>query len=355
MNRKSLIRSSVEKMTGYVPGEQPANLDVVKLNTNENPFPPSPSVMEALQSITADSLRRYPPPMAVSLRACIADLYEVDTSSVFCGNGSDEVLALCTRAFVEKDKKIGYFEPSYSLYPVLSAISDRHVIEVELDDAFGWVDPPLDANIDLFFLTNPNAPTGLAFPMEKVVSFCERFDGVVLIDEAYADFASCNCLDVARRLPNVIVSRSLSKSYSLAGLRVGFAIGHPLLIEALDKIKDSYNLDIVAQKLAIAALQDQGYVQKCLQDIRNTRSRVSQELASRGFSVYPSETNFLWCKPPHGIDAECYVASLRSFGILVRHFSKGRLGSFVRISIGLDQEMDQLLEKTDTILEEKNG
>jgi histidinol-phosphate aminotransferase len=207
----------------------------------------------------------------------------------------------------------------------------------------------------LFFLTNPNAPTGMLFPMDKISAFCERFEGVVLIDEAYADFASHHCLDLVRRYSNVIVSRSLSKSYSLAGLRVGFAIGNPLLIGAFDKIKDSYNLDIVAQKLAQAALWDQDYMKTCTGKILNTRERVRLALQQRGFDVYASETNFLWCKPPENIDAGAYADALRLHGVLIRYFPKGRLRSYVRISIGLDQEMDRLLEKTDHILEESHG
>ncbi len=350
----SLIREGVRHMQGYVPGEQPIQTDLIKLNTNENPYPPSPAVLEALRAITSDALRRYPPPMSQPLRTCIAEIYDVPVSGVFCGNGSDEILALCTRAYVEKGRKIGYFDPSYSLYPVLASIAESDTVEVTLGDRFSWVDPPLDAGMDLFFLTNPNAPTGMRFPMDRIALFCERFDGVVLIDEAYVDFAEEDCLTLCRRYANVILSRSLSKSYSLAGLRVGYAIGSPALIQALDTIKDSYNLDIVAQRLAVAALTDQAYMQNGVRRIRKTRAWFEKEMIARGFALYPSETNFVWCKPPSGLSAPLYVEALRLRNILVRHFTAERLAPFVRITIGLDTHMEQLLRETDAILEEKH-
>ena len=353
--QERFIREGVREMQGYVPGEQPTAVDLIKLNTNENPYPPAPGVLETLRGISPDALRRYPPPTSVSLRKCIASLYDFPVGGVFCGNGSDEILALCTRAFVERGGKIGYFDPSYSLYPVLASISESDTVEVKLGDQFSWVDPPADAGINLFFLTNPNAPTGMQFPLDKIMAFCQSFDGVVLIDEAYVDFASADCLALARSLPNVIVSRSLSKSYSLAGLRVGYALGPAGLIGALDKIKDSYNLDIVAQQLAVAALTDQTYMQDCVQRIRQTRHRFAQALAARGFSLYASETNFVWCKPPNGLDAASYVDALRDRNILIRHFTAERLVPFVRISIGLDAQMDYLIAETDKILEEYHG
>jgi len=352
---RAFVRAGVRSMQGYVPGEQPAQPDLIKLNTNENPYPPAPSVLAALQAVSADALRRYPPPMSHGLRECVARTYDFPVSGVFCGNGSDEILALCTRAFVEKGRKIGYFDPSYSLYPVLATIAESDTVEVVLGDQFSWVDPPQDAGIDLFFLTNPNAPTGMLFPVEEVASFCERFDGVVLIDEAYVDFAASDCLALARRYPNVLVSRSLSKSYSLAGLRVGYALGAPALIQALDKIKDSYNLDIVAQQLAVAALTDQEYMQDYVQRVRNTRAWFVKDMQARGFALYPSETNFVWCKPPASISAQAYVDALRQRNILVRYFSAARLAPFVRITIGLDTQMEQLVRETDAILEARHG
>lgn len=347
-----LIRASVRRMQGYVPGEQPTATDLIKLNTNENPYPPAPAVLDALQSVSADALRRYPPPMSQPLRACIADLHDVPVSQVFCGNGSDEILALCSRAFVENGRKIGYFDPSYSLYPVLASIAETETVEVKLGDGFQWVDPPENVGISLFFLTNPNAPTGMRFPPDRVASFCRRFQGVVLIDEAYVDFAEQDCLDLVQTCPNVIISRSLSKSYSLAGLRVGYAIGAAELITAMDKIKDSYNLDIIAQQLAVAALRETQYMRDCVTRIRKTRGWVAKELAARGFTLYPSETNFLWCKPPAMLPASAYIEALRDGNILVRYFaSDKRLAPYVRITIGLDEQMEKLIKETDRILE----
>ena len=349
------IRTGVRKMQGYVPGEQPSQPDLIKLNTNENPYPPAPGVLRALREIAPDALRRYPPPTSKHLRACIAKTYAFPEEGVFCGNGSDEILALCTRAYVEKCRKVGYFDPSYSLYPVLASIAESDTVEVVLQDQFEWVDPPLDADIDLFFLTNPNAPTGMQFPMDRIYNFCKAFDGVVLIDEAYVDFAENDCIAFARELPNVIVSRSLSKSYSLAGLRVGYALGSPALIEALDKIKDSYNLDVVAQQLAIEALEDQAYMRACVDRIRNTRTWFAAALEKRGFMLYPSETNFVWCKPPACLPAGDYLEALRSRNILIRHFVAPRLNPFVRITIGREEQMEKLIQETDKILEVANG
>ncbi len=352
---KQLVRSSVRHMHAYVPGEQPVQPDLIKLNTNENPYPPAPGVLQTLRELSSDTLRKYPPPMSHKLRQCVGATYGFSEDHVFCGNGSDEILALCTRAFVEDGGKIGYFDPSYSLYPVLASIAASEVVEVQLADEFAWVDPPCNAGIDLFFLTNPNAPTGMSFSFERVKSFCMQFPGVVLIDEAYVDFADGNCLALAGSLPNVIVSRSLSKSYSLAGLRVGYAIGAPALVQALDKIKDSYNLDIVAQQLAIAALEDQDYMHDCVQKIRTTRTWLAHALQARGFVLYPSETNFIWCKPPDKLSGAVYMDALRQHNILIRHFTADRLAPFVRITIGLPEHMEQLIKVTDKILEENHG
>jgi len=337
-----LVRESVESLAAYTPGEQPRDPRVIKLNTNENPYPPSPCVAEALSGIDADGLRRYPDPLSLRLRERIADLHGVGAERVFVGNGSDEVLALCTRAFVEDDGTIGYFEPSYSLCPVLAGIRAVEERPVELGTDFEWRMPRGYA-CSLFFLTNPNAPTGILYPFETVREFCAAMPGVVVIDEAYVDFSSRHCMELAAELDNVIVARTLSKSYSLAGLRVGYAVGSERLVEALFKVKDSYNLDAVAQELALAALSDPEHMQANAGRIRATRGRLMEALAGSGYSVYPSETNFVWAKPP-ALPAEEVFRRLRKKGILVRYFAGERVGECLRITVGTDAEIDALID-----------
>ncbi|HMP77715.1 MAG TPA: histidinol-phosphate transaminase [Kiritimatiellia bacterium] len=339
-----LIRPSVEALTPYTPGEQPRVAGLIKLNTNENPYPPSPRVAEALAGFTAESLRLYPDPMALELRGVIAELHGCGVENVFAGNGSDEVLALCTRAFVEPGGRIGYFDPSYSLYPVLAAIADIPVAPVPLDEHFGIAHPAsrIAHPASLFFLTTPNAPTGMLYPRADIEAFCADFTGVVVLDEAYGDFAPEHFMDLALSRPNVLVSRSLSKSYSLAGLRLGYAVGPAPLIEAFHKIKDSYNLDALAQALGAAALRDQAWMRANVAKILATRERVARELRARGWTVLPSATNFLFAKPA-GNPAKAVFDALRARNIIVRHFPGPRTGDFLRITMGTDTQMDAFL------------
>ncbi len=339
--KRGLIRRSVDKMQGYVPGEQPVGAGITKLNTNENPYPPSPVVLRALADMDVSRLSRYPDPVSRRLAAAIAKLHGCDESCVFAGNGLDEILALCTRAFVENDGAIGYFEPSYSLYPVLAEIREVNKEPVELGCDFEW-NMPADHKSSLFFLTNPNAPTGILYDKEQVRSFCRRYKGVVVIDEAYVDFAKEDCVDIALDLKNVLIARSLSKSYSLAGLRVGYVVGSAKLVEALFKIKDSYNLDVISQALALAALSDVYYMRRNVARIRSTRLNLTNALNKMGFKVYPSESNFLWAKPS-GISAKKLFEELRKQRIFIRYFPGKRTGEFVRISIGTDHDIEILL------------
>jgi histidinol-phosphate aminotransferase len=336
------VRQCVQAMAAYVPGEQPREPGLIKLNTNENPYPPSPRVAEALAGFAADSLRLYPDPACGALRDRIAAIHGCGPQQVFVGNGSDEILALSTRAFVEDDEAIGYFEPSYSLYPILARIRDVRTAPVALGDRFEWRTPPAGGSA-LFFLANPNAPTGMLHPRREVESFCRGYRGTVLIDEAYVDFSRAHCLDLALGGASALVMRSLSKSFSLAGLRVGYAVGPEPLVAALTKIKDSYNLDALSQRLALAALSDLEHMRRNAARIRATRERLAAALASAGFEVFPSETNFLWVRPPR-LPAEELFAALRARRILVRHFPGPRTGAYLRITIGTDPDIDALIE-----------
>jgi histidinol-phosphate aminotransferase len=335
------IRESVRKMTAYTPGEQPADTQIVKLNTNENPYPPSPRVAQALRELDPERLRLYPDPVSMDLRKGIAALHGCGVESVFAGNGSDEILALCTRAYVEDRGSIGYFVPSYSLYPVLADIRVVEQRPVDLGPEFDWKMPD-SYSCSLFFLTNPNAPTAILYPPAQVMAFCERLPGVVVIDEAYVDFSRESCLALALERDNVLVVRTLSKSYSLAGLRVGYAVGHPDLVAAMYKLKDSYNLDRLSQALALAAISDQAHMRMNVGKIKTTRRRLSEALAGLGFVVYPSESNFVWARPAGKSAGEVFEA-LRRQRILVRYFPGGRTGDFLRITVGTDAEADRLI------------
>ena len=328
-------------MKGYVPGEQPKDKGLIKLNTNENPYPPSPRIGEYLKAMDPAKLRLYPDPLSIALREKIAEVHGCETANVFAGNGSDEVLALCTRAYVEDNGSIGFFNPSYSLYPVLAEIRGVATKVVELGDAFSW-NMPAGYSSSLFFLTNPNAPTSLQYDRETVRGFCEAFRGVVLIDEAYVDFASYDCIDMALSLPNVLVARSFSKSYSLAGLRVGYCVGPAGLIEALYKIKDSYNIDRMSQEIARIALEDIAYMRANSGRIKKTRVRLVTGLERMGFNVYDSNTNFLWIEC--GAGAEKFYSTLRKNRILVRYFPGERTGGFVRVTVGTEEEADEFLK-----------
>jgi histidinol-phosphate aminotransferase len=341
-----LIRKSVQALHGYVPGEQPREKGVTKLNTNENPYPPSPMVAEALRDAVAENLRLYPDPVAVKLREAIAGLHDCALDNVFAGNGSDEILALCTRAFVEDDGRIGFFVPSYSLYPVLAEIRCVAAQPLELTDDFRWAMPD-DYRCSLFFLANPNAPTGILYDKPTVRRFCERFQGVVVIDEAYVDFAKADCADIALELGNVLVVRTFSKAYSLAGIRVGYALGSPDLVGALFKLKDSYNTNALSQRVATAALADVEHMRHNVAKIKTSRQRLAHLLEARGFSVYPSDANFLWVRPPPQATAEDLYARLRNEGVLVRYFPGHRTAECLRITVGTDGEIDVLIAALD--------
>ncbi len=337
------ISSIVTALQAYTPGEQPQDRGIIKLNTNENPYPPSPCVGAALAGFDFARLRLYPEPRNLALRRRIAAIHGCREDQIFVGNGSDEVLALATRAFVENNGSIGYFEPSYSLYSVLADIRGVARRPVELGPEFTWRMPD-DFRASLFLLTTPNAPTAMPYDRAVVTAFCRTFDGVVLLDEAYADFASDNFLDLALATgnANTLVMRTLSKSFSLAGLRLGYAVGPAPLIGALQKIKDSYNLDLLTQTVALAALSDLDHMRANVRRIQATRERLRAALTTAGWHVMPSEANFVFARPPDG-NAQAVFDRLRVQKIFVRYFVGPRTGEFLRITIGTDAEIDALL------------
>ncbi len=340
----SLIRKSVQDLEAYTPGEQPKVDGLIKLNTNENPYPPSPAVARVLAECAVDALRLYPDPICLALRERIANCHGCAVENVFVGNGSDEVLRVCMRAFTQAGGAAAAFEPSYSLYPVLAAAEEIAFRGIPLSDGFAWAEPPADVDASLFIIANPNAPTGVVYPLEILRSFCQRFPGVVLLDEAYADFSEGrDGMALAKSLPNVLACRTMSKSFSLAGLRLGYAVGPVKLIDALYKLKDSYNVDRLAQMVALAAMGDLPWMEANARRIIATRQRVASELEKRGFRVVPSAANFLFVEPPSGLSAATLFADLRTKKILVRYFPGGRTGNHLRVTIGTDAQMDAFL------------
>ncbi len=346
------IARHIAKLEGYVPGEQPKSHKVVKLNTNENPYPPSPKCAKVLRDFDPDNLRRYPDPNCSALCDAIAKANGTTPEHVFVGNGSDEILSLCARVFVENDETIASLDPSYSLYKTLAAIRDVNWIGTD-----GSADLDIKKtlallkknNSSLFLWTNPNAPTGEFAEPKTIASFAKKFPGVVLVDEAYADFARANCMSLAtaKSNRNIIVMRTFSKSYSLAGLRVGYCVGPKDFIEALYKAKDSYNVDAVAQRVALAAFTDRAYHKRTVAKVVKTRKAFTKQLEKRGWDVIPSESNFVFAKPPAPIKACDVFAYLKSKNIFVRYFTSPLTRERVRITIGTDGEMKTLLNALD--------
>ncbi len=350
------IARHIRTLTAYTPGEQPKARRVVKLNTNENPYPPSKACARALKAFDVAALRRYPDPVFTALREEIARLNGTVPERVFVGNGSDEILSLATRAFVENDECIASLDPSYSLYKTLADIRDVKWIGteeiIELSNSGRGASPMRpNPSVALFLLTNPNAPTGELREIKDVAAFAKRFRGVLLVDEAYADFARANCMALATapKNANVLVMRTLSKSYSLAGLRVGYCVGPEDLIDALYRIKDSYNVDLLAQTLALAALKDQKTMRANVRKIVRTRQATARALKARGWDVIPSEANFLFAKPPAPVRAEDVFAKLRAKNVFVRHFANPKTADRLRITIGTDAEMAHFFKTLDAL------
>jgi histidinol-phosphate aminotransferase len=345
------VRPTIRKMAGYAPGEQPApGTRIIKLNTNENPFAPSPKVMEAIKAVPGEHLRRYPDPMAKNFCAAAAQVLGVDPEMVITGNGSDDVLAFALMTFCAPGDVLAYPDPTYSLYPVLADIDGVNVAPVPWLE--GWqlpVEGLLETRASAIFLANPNAPSGTCVKPEEIESLARRFDGLVLVDEAYADFADGNCIDLVRRNENVVVSRTLSKAYSLAGLRFGFAIGQKHVIAEMNKAKDSYPCDALSIAAATAALLDQDYARKTWDHIKRERVRMTQELTKLGWCVIPSQTNFLFASVPSG-DGKSVYEYLKSKGILVRYFDKPGQRDKVRISLGTTEQNDTVLSELHAML-----
>ncbi len=343
-------------MAGYTPGEQPKVANLVKLNTNENPFPPSPAALAALDSLDGTILRRYSDPVSAELRSAAAARFGLKPENVIAGNGSDDLLTMCFRCFTDSSRAVAFFHPTYSLYEELAAMQSAEVIRLDLGSGFSR--PSAEtmkraAKANLLIFTRPNAPTGNSFEISWYEEIVRDFDGVVLFDEAYADFASDNCMELVKKYDNVIVMRTFSKSYSLAGLRVGLAAASEEIIRNMMKVKDSYNLDKVAQTVALAAFNDTEYLAKTVAEVKRLRQYLAEELKKRRFTMTDSETNFLFASPPDG-DAAGYFEFLRKNAVLVRYFPGEATERHVRITVGTEEDIAVLLRYTDEFLSRKN-
>ena len=362
---RSLIRPLVHSLHAYVPGEQPKEKGLIKLNTNENPYPPSPKVLAMVRKAVDGRLRLYPNPTAQALREKLAKLHRCAPENIIIGNGSDELLILAVRTFVEPAVTRGvsrscstvqYFKPSYSLYPVLADAHGTRKNAVDLATGFAL---PTGAQLKkgkawdfaaaLTFVTTPNAPSGRGYATAELDALCRAMRGVVLLDEAYVDFAEENALRLALKHPHVIVSRTFSKAYSLCFQRVGYFVGHPDLIAALDKLRDSYNVNGLGQIAALATLDELPFYRAKFTRIKATRAHLTTALSALGFEVLPSATNFILARPP-GFPAEQWLQKLRDRKILVRWFSYPEVRDYLRITIGTDAEANALIRAARAML-----
>ncbi|MCO6047581.1 histidinol-phosphate transaminase [Aeoliella sp. ICT_H6.2] len=344
-----MFREAIQQMTGYTPGEQPRREKVIKLNTNENAYPPSPRVVAAIEQAAAGSLQKYPDPVATAFRERAAevlrsDLPEITPEWILCGNGSDDILTILTRTFVGEGDVLRYPNPSYVLYKTLAEIQGASVDVVDFAPDWTMGDEfavPVD-RLRLAYLANPNSPSGTVVPAERVASLAAAMPCPLVVDEAYGDFADTNCLGLVAENERVIVTRTLSKSYALAGIRFGFAIAQPKVIEQLAKVKDSYNCDMLAIAAATAAIDDQPWLADNRAKVLATRGRMITELRAKGFTVTDSQANFVWCTDSNRNLKELYE-SLKQMGVLVRYMPYPGWPEGIRVTVGTDEQVDALL------------
>ncbi|WP_282368994.1 histidinol-phosphate transaminase [Pseudomonas sp. PS02290] len=337
----------VNDLVPYVPGEQPKLTKLVKLNTNENPYGPSPKAIDAMRAAVSDDLRLYPDPNSDVLKQAVARYYGVDANRVFLGNGSDEVLAHAYNAFFRQDKPLLFPDISYSFYPVYCGLYGVDYEAVPLDEQFQIrVEDYARPNGGIIF-PNPNAPTGCLLALDAVEQILKNSpDSVVIVDEAYIDFGGETAISLVDRYPNLLVTQTLSKSRSLAGLRVGLAVGHPDLIEALERVKNSFNsypLDRMAIVGAAAAFDDREYFEHTCQRVIASREALVEQLEGKGFEVLPSAANFIFARHPQH-DAAALAAKVREQGVIVRHFKQARIAQFLRITIGTPEQNQALVD-----------
>ncbi|MEK6728758.1 MAG: histidinol-phosphate transaminase [Planctomycetota bacterium] len=349
------FRDNIERMSGYTPGEQPKDGEYIKLNTNENPYPPSPGVLNAIKDALNKELRLYPDPVATAARVKIAEVLGTKPERVMAGNGSDDVLSIIIRSFAGSGDKVVFPYPSYMLYKTLSELQDGLACAIDFTDDYLLPGDFVVKGAKVTFLANPNSPSGTMISTEKLSEIAAKIDGVLVIDEAYADFAHDNSLRLVEKHNNVLVLRTLSKSYSLAGIRFGFCVAQEPLITGLMKVKDSYNADRLSIVAAVAALGDQKTMKAHVAKIIETRRYLAAALQDMGFFVYPSETNFVLARCRKGVSAQHLYLALKSRKILVRYFNLRRLDDCLRITVGTREEIETLLKHLRELYDNKNG
>ncbi len=351
MPMTNYFRSNVNAMASYVPGEQPPRgTSIIKLNSNENPYPPSPAALEVLRNIDGEWLRRYPEPFGGEFRQAASKVLGIPSDWIIVGNGSDEVLSIVIRACTEPGRKVVYPMPTYVLYRTLTEMQAADVLEIPYQENYSLpIEELIAADGAVTFIASPNSPSGHVVPGEDLRKLASALSGVLVIDEAYVDFATENALDLVREYENVILIRTLSKGYSLAGLRLGFGIANPQLLSGLFKVKDSYNIDAIACAVATAAITDQEYKNTCIAKITASKNQLATDLKQLGFIVWDSQANFLLVQPPQG-NAEYLYQKLKEQQILIRYFKQPGLEDKLRISIGTDEQNQTLVNALNSLL-----
>jgi histidinol-phosphate aminotransferase len=338
------VRPNIAEMKGYVPGEQPQGEKFIKLNTNENPYSCSPKVKAAIGRVVQQGLQKYPDPLATAFRIRAGEIRGVDPDWILCGNGSDDILTIVTRAFVGTSDMVRFANPSYLLYRTLAEIQGAACEIIDYNDDWSLPKEFAQSNdwIRLAFLANPNSPSGTMVLPEKVAELAGTLPCPLLVDEAYVDFADTNCLSLVAENEKIMVARTLSKSYALAGLRFGYLVAQPQVIQQLRKVKDSYNCDTISIAGATAAIDDQTWLAETRGAIISTRERMTSELCELGFAATPSQANFVWC-PHTEREVEPIYQQLKKAGVLVRYMNYPNWGSGLRISVGTDEQVDACL------------
>jgi histidinol-phosphate aminotransferase len=348
----SLVRPSIVSMKGYIPGSQPApEENFLKLNSNENPFPPSPHVQTILQNFPYGDLRIYPDPVSSELREQLGAIYGFAPEQIICGNGSDDILNIIMRTFAQPGQAVGFYQPAFPLYRILAVIHGAKVVSLPVVEPYDQP-PVLPEALKIFFLANPNSPVGFAYSPALVSQMAQKTRGIFVVDEAYAEFADGNALDLVHHLENVIVVRTVSKSYSLAGVRLGYAIGNEKWIAEMLKVKDPFNVNRLTQALVTAALRDREYFQKNIRQVVETREWITKEAVALGYRIIPSQANFVFLQPPQKGRGVKFYEALLARKVLTRYYDEEGLRDGVRMTIGARSEMAEVLRVLREILPE---
>jgi histidinol-phosphate aminotransferase len=348
MKKNLLVRKNIRKMSGYIPGEQPGKKRYIKLNTNENPYPPSPKVLDAIKTQGLSDLRLYPDPDLTPLIKKASKIYNVPENCILAGNGSDELLAIVTRVFVGEGDKVVYPHPTYTLYETLVHIQGAETVHVPFPEDFSLPENISSVKGKILFLANPNSPSGTGTKASKIERVAKKFQGIVVVDEAYVDFAEDTSLGLVKKCDNVVVLRTFSKSFSLAGIRLGVSFAPPWITGEMKKVKDSYNVNRMSLAAGCAALGHISWMRRNVRKIIRTREGLTSHLRSLGFSVFPSGANFVLARVK-GVSLKELYQELKKRKILVRYFDTEQLFDCVRITVGTDEEIDILLKNLEKL------